>query len=84
MYQKRIAELSNNENIINNLNNQEYKPNGNTGNVPRIIEEDPITGEEIKEPESTDYSYNDYLIQKAIRLGNNIGEILENIETGGN
>jgi len=81
MYQKRIAELSNNENIINNLNNQEYK---NNGNVPRIIEEDPVTGEEIKAPESTDYSYNDYLIQKAIRLGNNVEEILENIETGGN
>ena len=80
MYQKRIAELSNNENIINNLNNQEYRPNGNQ---PRIIEESPAT-EEIKEPVSTEYGYNDYLIQKAIRLGNNVGEILENFETGGN
>ena len=70
MYQKRIAELSNNENIINNLNNQEYRPNGN-----------PRDEEEIKDPE---YSHNDYLKQKAIRLGNNVGEILENFETGGN
>jgi len=78
MYQKRIAELSNNENIINNLNNQEYRPNGN-----QVIDNAPGM-EEIKEPESTEYSQSDYLIQKAIRLGNNVGEILENFETGGN
>lgn len=80
MYQKRIAELSNNDEFIDNLNRQEYRLNGN---VPRIIEE-PSSSEELKEPEVTDYSYNDYLIQKAIQLGNNVDEVLENIETGGN
>jgi len=77
MYQKRIAELSNSD-IINNLNNQEYRPNGSL----RVM--DTPAAEEIKEPESAEYSHNDYLIQKAIRLGNNVEEILENLETGGN
>jgi TolA-binding protein len=78
MYQKRLNELSNNENIINNLNNNEYT----NGSQPEIIE-DISASEEIQEPENTEFSYNDYLIQKAIRLGNNVEEILENIETGG-
>jgi len=79
MYQKRIAELSGNDNIINNLNNQEYR---NGSQIPSPPFEDTPAGE-IKEPESTEYSYNDYLIQKAIQLGNNVDEILENIEAGG-
>jgi TolA-binding protein len=81
MYQKRIAELSNNENIINNLNNQEFKPNGNQ---PEVIEDIKAPEKEIQEPEVTEFGYNDYLIQKAIQLGNNVEDILENIETGGN
>jgi tetratricopeptide (TPR) repeat protein len=80
MYQKRLSELPNNDEFIDSLNRQEYRLNGN---VPRIIEE-PSSSEEIKEPEGTEYSYNDYLIQKAIQLGNNVDEVLESIEAGGN
>ena len=76
MYQRRIAELSINDNIINELNNQEFRSNGQ----PQILEDTPAS---LNEPENTDVSHNDYLIQKAIRLGNNVDEILENIEAGG-
>jgi len=77
MYQRRIAELSINDSIINELNNQEFRNNNN--GEPQIIEDTPA----LNELENTDISHNDYLIQKAIRLGNNVDEILENIEAGG-
>jgi len=81
MYQRRIAELSNNENIIQNLNNQEYRFNNSQ---PRMLDDIvPAPEKEIKEPEAPDYGNNDHLIQKAIQLGNNVDEILNDIEAGG-
>jgi tetratricopeptide (TPR) repeat protein len=80
MYQRRIAELSNNENIINNLNNQEYRP---SGNQQETLEEIQAPEQEIEEPEITEYTYNDYLIQRAKQLGNNVEEILSHNEAGG-
>jgi tetratricopeptide (TPR) repeat protein len=80
MYQRRIAELSNNENIILNMNNQEYRPNSSQ---PQIIEDIPLPEKTIQEPEITEYSYNDYLIERARQLGNNVQEILSSSEAGG-
>jgi len=76
MYQRRIAELSNNENIILNMNNQEFRPS-----EQQKTDEVPTTEKKVKEPESSDYTYNDYLIERAKQLGNNVQEILK--ESGG-
>jgi tetratricopeptide (TPR) repeat protein len=80
MYQRRIAELSNNENLIINMNNQELIPNGGQR---QVIEEIPLPEKEIQEPEGPEYSYNDYLIERARQLGSNVQEILNNNEAGG-
>ena len=78
VYQRRIAELSSNESVILNMNNQEFRPSG--GQQQAI--EDATAPEKIQEPESADYTYNDYLIERARQLGNNVQEIL-NKENGG-
>jgi tetratricopeptide (TPR) repeat protein len=84
MYQRRIAELSNNENVILNMNNQEFMPSNNQpDNQPQKIEDIQLPEKNIQEPEITEYSYNDYLIERARQLGNNVQEILSNNETGG-
>ena len=79
MYQRRIAELSNNESVIINMNNQEFRPSG--GQQP-IIEDATTPEKKIQEPENVEYTYNDYLIDRAKQLGNNVQEILDK-ESGG-
>jgi len=81
MYQRRIAELSNNENTILNMNEQEFRPNGNQ--QQQIIEDANTHEKTVQEPENVDYTYNDYLIERARQLGNNVQEILNNNESGG-
>ncbi|WP_461254991.1 tetratricopeptide repeat protein [Treponema sp. R80B11-R83G3] len=80
MYQRRIAELSNNENVIINMNNQEFKQNEDQ---QQIVEDVTTPERRVQEPESADYTYNDYLIERAKQLGNDVQEILNNNETGG-
>jgi tetratricopeptide (TPR) repeat protein len=79
MYQRRISELSNNEDIIQFMNNQEFRQNENQ---PQVIEDISMPAE-IQQPENTEYTYNDYLIQRAKQLGNNVQEILNNNDAGG-
>jgi TolA-binding protein len=80
MYQRRIAELSINDDFIQNMNNMEYRQNDIQ---PQTIEDIPLPEENIQEPEAVEYTYNDYLIQRAKQLGNNVQEILSNNEAGG-
>ena len=90
MYQRRIAELSNTENAIINMNNQEFKQNDTQQpqqqqqlqqQQQQKIDEVPTSEKKAREPENTDYTYNDYLIERAKQLGNNVQEILK--ESGG-
>jgi len=74
MYQKRITELSSNDNIINSMNNQELVKSS-LQNQPA---EDPSASEKNKQITG---NADDYLIQRAIQLGNNVQEILN--EAGG-
>jgi tetratricopeptide (TPR) repeat protein len=76
VYQRRIAELSSNEGAIINMNNQEFRPSDSR-------KQEETEPERVQEPESVDYTYNDYLIERARQLGNNVQEIL-NKENGGN
>jgi tetratricopeptide (TPR) repeat protein len=78
IYQRRIAELSNNDDIIQEMNNLELWQNESQ----QQIIEDISTPAETIQPDSAEYSYNDYLIQRARQLGNNVQEILSN-EAGG-
>ncbi|GBU27528.1 hypothetical protein R84B8_01061 [Treponema sp. R8-4-B8] len=80
MYQRRIAELSNNESAILNMNNQEFRP---SGAQQQTTEESAAPEGRLQEPESVEYTYNDYLIERARQLGNNVQEILDHTESGG-
>jgi len=80
MYQRRIAELSNTENSILNMNNQEFKP---SGEPQQINENIPTQEKSIQEPETVEFASNDHLIEKAKQLGNNVQEILNSNEAGG-
>jgi TolA-binding protein len=79
MYQRRIAELSNEEDIIQNINNQ-----GVWQNESQIKTQDVSTpAGNVKEPETQEYTYSDYLRQRARQLENNLQEILNANEAGG-
>jgi len=80
MYQRRIAELSNTENTIQNMNKHEFMP---SGDPQQPIENVPATESKINEPEKTEYVYNDLLIERAKQLGNEVQEILNNNSAGG-
>ena len=99
MYQRRIAELSNNENVLQQISSQELYPQerqnvyqnndyqNESKNIiqsgseiieePRVIEEVPSMEEHITEPEDVLFSQNEYLIERARQLGNNVREILK-------
>lgn len=85
MYQRRIAELSN-ENVVHHINTQEVETqefyyNGENGdNGDLLIDDIPLPEEIISVPE-TQFSHSDYLIEKAIQLGNNVQEILSGTGT---
>jgi len=80
MYQRRIAELSNTENTIQNMNKQEFMP---SGDPKQTIDNVPTTESKVNEPEKIEYVYNDQLIEKAKQLGNEVQEILNNNSAGG-
>jgi len=80
MYQRRIAELSNTENTIQNMNKQEFMP---SGDPQQTIEDVPTTESKVNEPEKIEYVYNDQLIERAKQLGNEVKEILNNNSAGG-
>ena len=98
MYQRRIAELTNNDNVIQQqVNSQDfYRPqteyqngnqNGSQNRIqethdiieePELIEDVPSMEERIAEPEDVHFSQNEYLIERARQLGNNVRNILRN------
>jgi len=83
MYQRRIAELSNTENDIKDMNKQEFRPNEDQ---QKSLEDVNTSEKKVQEPEIVEYTYNDYLIERARQLGNNVQEILNNNnnnDTGG-
>jgi hypothetical protein len=51
-------------------------------NDSQIIEDISMPAEPVQQPDNAEYTYNDYLIQRARQLGNNVQEILSN-EAGG-
>jgi len=89
MYQRRIAELSNNDNVIQQVNSQEfyqperqevrqeeYQKDIDIIEEPGIIEDVPSLDDNIIEPHDALFSRNEYLIERARQLGNNVREIL--------
>jgi len=107
MYQRRIAELSNTDNVMQHQINshdfyqferQNWNQNENQNqnviqnNIQNgfeiieeleIIEEAPAFDDPVTEPEDVHFSQNEYLIERARQLGNNVRAILNSEPSGG-